>query len=413
MKKWKLATLTDAVENELKKMGYSAKTLQMYHYWGTRPIAAHYEARGEILYSERITNDCVIVAQIDAEAGVIPDGKRKTIRKMAVMLAEYVKNRQINWRMLPNIKIRCLTGVYADYLKRYERKMIANGFKLTTLRCRKPVAKHFLHYLEDRGITNTRKITDDDILAYVPVLSESYKRIGDAISVIRPFFAFLYEENLIVQDFSHLLKVSAANRREYHHGFTKDEAEKILSAVDRTTPCGKRDYAILLIATQTGLRAIDVLGLQFGNIDWEEQNINIVQHKTDKALVLPFGVAAGNAIADYILNGRPDSDSAYIFLRARTPHKKLESWSGHSIVKRAAKKAGVTWSVDEWKGFHSFRRSLGNWMLESEIPLSIISEILGHAKVDSSKPYIMTHHSKLQMCALTLHGIETARGELA
>jgi len=90
----------------------------------------------------------------------------------------------------------------------------------------------------------------------------------------------------------------------------------------------------------------------------------------------------------------------------------MESWSGHAIVKRTAAKAGITWSTEAHKGFHSFRRSLGNWMLEAEIPLSTISEVLGHAKADSTKPYIMTHHSKLAMCALTLQGIETTRGEL-
>lgn len=229
---------------------------------------------------------------------------------------------------------------------------------------------------------------------------------------MRGFFKFLYEKNLSEVDLSAVLHITVPGHRKYHMGFSKQEVSNILSAVNRNTPCGKRDYAILMLAVNTGLRAIDVLGLQFKDIDWKNHEIHIIQHKTQRPLVLPLTIPVCNAIAEYTLSDRPKSDSPYIFLRDKNPYKKLESWSGYSIVKRNAAKAGITWSPEEWKGFHSFRRSIGNWMLEAEIPLSTISEILGHADVDSSKPYIMTHNSGLARCALSLRNIETLREEL-
>lgn len=412
MKKWLLADLTEAVEKELLAMGYGAKTFQMYHYLGIVPITRHYESLGKQEYSEETTEEYVTETEIKTAKGVVYDTKRRMIRKTAVILAEYAASGTITWNRLAGRNVRQLTETYSKHLENYAHHLMARGYQATTIRGQKPIAKHFLHYLEDRGISNTLQVSQEDVLAYLPVIAEKYARPGDILSILRLLLSFMYTESLLKADYAPLLRVSAAKRHKYYHGFAKHEASKILAAANRKTLCGKRDYAIIMLATQTGLRAIDVLGLKFGDIDWQTRELRIVQHKTDKALSLPLDISVCNAIADYILNGRPDCDSPHIFLRTRRPYRKLESWSGYAIVKSTAAKAGITWSAEDQKGFHSFRRSLGNWMLEAEIPLSTISEILGHAKADSAKPYIMTHHSKLAMCALTLQGIETTRREL-
>jgi integrase len=61
---------------------------------------------------------------------------------------------------------------------------------------------------------------------------------------------------------------------------------------------------------------------------------------------------------------------------------------------------------------HSFRRGLGNWMLEAEIPLGTISEVLGHTSSDSTKPYLALQESHLGKCALSLDRIPCLRTEL-
>jgi integrase len=379
---------------------------------GFTPIKRYYDEIGKQAYSEETTWGCVVKAQFEVENGTMYDAKRMVIRKTATMLAEYAADGIITWRRLGGRNVRQLTEPYSVYFEKYARKLVESGYQATTIRGRKPIIKHFFHYLEDCAITDALQVSQQDILSYLPTISEKYARPGDILSILRSFLSFMYAENLFVADFASLLMVSVAKHRKYYHGFAKHEANDILSAANRETSCGKRDYAIIMLATHTGLRAIDVLALKFGDIDWKTHELRIIQHKTKKLLTLPLSVAVCNAIADYILSARPNSDVPHIFLRTRKPYRKLESWSGHAIVKSTAAKAGITWSAENHKGFHSFRRSIGSWMLEAEIPLSTISEVLGHAKADSSKPYIMTHHSKLAMCALTLQGLETTRREL-
>ena len=127
---------------------------------------------------------------------------------------------------------------------------------------------------------------------------------------------------------------------------------------------------------------------------------------------MPINTEVCNALVDYILHSRPTSDFKHIFLKLKNPITPLRSWSGSAIVKRNAANARIYWDSKDHKGMHSFRRSLANQLLESETPLELISEILGHSNTDSSKPYLATHHSKLRMCALTLEGIPLLRGEL-
>ena len=141
----------------------------------------------------------------------------------------------------------------------------------------------------------------------------------------------------------------------------------------------------LLLADNTGLRAIDVAGLQFDNIDWNKDKIRIVQHKTGRPLILPLDTPVGNAIADYILNGRPEYDSPYLFLSMIRPFRPMLPNGIAGIVSRYIKKSGIENNPSLRKGFHSFRRGMGTWLLEAEMPLAMIREILGHSHIDSTK----------------------------
>ena len=98
-------------------------------------------------------------------------------------------------------------------------------------------------------------------------------------------------------------------------GYSDEDAQKILAVIDRESIKGKRDFAMVMLAYSTGLRSCDILNLKFENIDWRTHEIRLIQEKTNVPLALPLDAATGNAIAEYILNGRPECDSEYVFIR--------------------------------------------------------------------------------------------------
>jgi integrase len=149
------------------------------------------------------------------------------------------------------------------------------------------------------------------------------------------------------------------------------------------------------------------------DIHWKSNTIEIVQAKTHQPLVLPLLTDVGNAIADYILTGRPDSQQPYIFLRGRAPYQKM---AGHStcyaISRKMMKEARIRQGEGERKGFHCLRHSVAARLLAEETPLPIISSILGHRNQDSTGVYLSTDLEHLRHCALSLSGIEVTKEEL-
>jgi integrase len=138
--------------------------------------------------------------------------------------------------------------------------------------------------------------------------------LHSAIFSVRVFLLHLYENNFTLENLSLAVPEMVARRTVFREGFTGDETAYLLDEPNLATAFGKRDYAMMLLSAQTGLRACDVVNLKREDIDWRAGEIHIVQQKTGKPLSLPLEPESGNAIADYLLHARPKSDLPYIFL---------------------------------------------------------------------------------------------------
>ena len=176
---------------------------------------------------------------------------------------------------------------------------------------------------------------------------------------------------------------------------------------------GKRDYSIILLGANLGLRAMDIANLKLRDIDWRNGEIHALQQKTQEVLSLPLMPEVGEAVNEYILSGRPESNSEYVFLRHRAPFQKMhDGVLIGDMFESYQKKAGIERKPFDGKGFHSLRRMLGREMAVSGIPVTTIAQVLGHSKTDSARQYISLDSEHLRECALDFRGIEVGRGDL-
>jgi integrase len=194
--------------------------------------------------------------------------------------------------------------------------------------------------------------------------------------------------------------------RVVRSGYSDSSLAKILAEPDRATEIGKRDYAMMMLSSSTGLRRGDVIGLKYENIDWHSNEIRLVQSKTGVATTIPLPATTGNAIADYLLNARPQSDEPYVFLTTIAPYRRLKSGCG--ITNRYVNMANISAEVPKRSGFHSFRRAYGKQLLEAETNLDMLLELLGQTHMDSAKPYLSIDEKGLKRCALGL--VHTSEG---
>ena len=99
------------------------------------------------------------------------------------------------------------------------------------------------------------------------------------------------------------------------------DVERVLAAVDRRTPVGRRDYAILLLLATYGLRAREVAALRLDDVDWARAQLHVTARKNGHSTMYPLATTAGHALVDYLKAGRPlvadDTSSSEPWRRSR------------------------------------------------------------------------------------------------
>ncbi len=233
----------------------------------------------------------------------------------------------------------------------------------------------------------------------VDFLSEQEKSVPDYIRIIKRFLRFLADENFMSADIPNMMqRLKFPVREKLPSVYSPKEVLKIESSPKLGTSIGKRDYAIILLASRLGLRASDITALQFRNIDWEQNVINIIQYKTKKPITLPLLNIVGNALIDYILNGRPKSESNFVFLRAIAPYDPITRVGIISIVRDHIQKTGIE-IKGRHIGAHVLRHSFATELMSNKVPIEVISESLGHSSIDSTKFYLEVSIPLLRQCA--------------
>src|SRR5271157_3117434 len=179
------------------------------------------------------------------------------------------------------------------------------------------------------------------------------------------------------------------------------DVARILDAVDRGNPCGKRDYAIILLVARLGLRGIDVKRLEFSDFDWPGNRLSVAQAKTGSRIWLPLLKDAGWAVIDYVRSGRPASGCPQVFLRHTAPVGPFSDQEHlHQMLVKYARAAHVPFSEKRRRGMHSLRHTLATRLMEDGTPVEQIADILGHQSVASTGVYLKSSPGLLSRCAL-------------
>lgn len=255
----------------------------------------------------------------------------------------------------------------------------------------------FCERMEYEKIIKLKDITAEKILDFM----SSVKNCKDHSAIIlRAALKKLYNEGMIDRRTSKILDhLKIRVRNEIQTYFTADEILRLEQSINRSIPKGKRDYAMILLATRLGLRSSDIRYLKFSNIDWKNNIIRLEQFKTKVPIELPLLVDIGEALIDYIKNGRPKIKSKDIFLRANGPYTTMTSTAFHNNIREYLKKANIDYS-NRKHGSHALRHSLATNLLKNRVPISIISDVLGHSDTTITMDYLHISVENLLECSL-------------
>jgi site-specific recombinase XerD len=166
------------------------------------------------------------------------------------------------------------------------------------------------------------------------------------------------------------------------------EVEHMLRSCRRRTIVERRDFAILLLLARLGLRAHEVVAMTLDDIEWDTPAI-IVRGKGGRQDRLPLPHDAGDAIAAYLLTGRPQCSTRTLFIRSKAPLRGFANSSSIStIVRRALARAELH---PPRTGAHALRHGLACSMLSHGATLPEIGEVLRHRSLDTTGIYAKVH----------------------
>ena len=156
---------------------------------------------------------------------------------------------------------------FKDLLQGYD-EYIRSQVCPSTLNEKKRHTILFLSYMYTKGITVMSMVSEADVLDFTETLKKYAIRIKEGILfTLRSFLHYLFISKNTVKPLERIFPVIPVNKLEkLPSHYSMDEIKKILKEVDRNSIIGRRDYIILLLAAQLGLRAGDIRGLEYKNV---------------------------------------------------------------------------------------------------------------------------------------------------
>src|SRR5690606_8008750 len=294
-----------------------------------------------------------------------------------------------------------LDGTIGKQMKQFIRHQESLRLKPSTTKEHEHYLSRFLLYLKGRNINAMGKVNKVIILEYLKILDRHKPSVTHmTLRAIRSFLKYLFDQGLLKDDSSTFVPrdkyVKQARLPSTHK---VDEVQRMISVIDRSRPRGKRDYAMVLMASRLGMRASDIAGLKFEHLIWEQSLVAVNQYKPGRLLQLPLLSDVGEAIIDYLKYTRPVSNEPFVFLTGRSPVARVYSGSVTHAVQDAFNASGV--NVQHRRhGPHALRHSLASLLLEQSTVMPVITEVLGHEDSRSTRYYLRIDLTSMKQCML-------------
>lgn len=402
MEKKLLPDLISELEQELLRLGYTDGSMIFYRRrWNQ--LMAYAQDRHEYYYTEQLGIDFVQeffgISQYDFSK-TLPQAQTQDLRVVRMVgdfqLHHAVLRRYLKHRTILN------DPFFLETSSRFQEYCEKKEYSKVTIDHYVKQSSYLMDYLVAQGMQDFNGITPDIINAYIRTLASfTYKTVEQHICSLRAFFRFLYQEGGVSVDFAAKMPmVKARKQTSIPSVWTQAELKQLIEAIDRGSPKGKRDYAIILIACRLGLRCTDIKNLCFENFNWIEKKLCFSQSKTKQPMELPLVPDVGWAVIDYLKYGRPKVDSQRIFVRHMAPFLPFaEGDHLDQLIKTYMVKAHIP-VAKKHRGMHSLRHTMASVLLEKDTPLPVISDIIGHLDTNSTAVYLKVDMARLAECPL-------------
>jgi site-specific recombinase XerD len=403
-----LTSLIDDIMREMQRLQYNSGTIREFRIYAKRFREHVLKDTGADIYTEDIGAKYLRekYGYPSDAVGALPPGTSNAVRCVR-RIGEYkLYGALTRLRTSKTMSSRDWALGDIDVINTYLDAVQTADNSEATKRLRTHHVKLFYEFLGFRGINGIRNVNAKVISDYaLSMQGGSPVYAKHRLATLKYYFRFLHKNGLCEQDLSFCVpSVKTPKNLNIPALWEKDEVELLLKSIDRGSPAGKRDYAIILLAVQLGLRLSDIANLKLENLRWEYDEIELVQHKTGNRIVHPLLKDVGWSLIDYIQNARPKVSDPTVFITVNAPYTRMHSGSMGCIINRCMSRCGLIKRQGTVSGMHSLRHALARRLLEQGTPLPEVADIMGHTSYSSTSPYLKVDIEGLRECSLSLEG---------
>jgi len=254
--------------------------------------------------------------------------------------------------------------------------------------------KKVISFLNAKGLTDLVDIKKEDLEEYIASMKEQHfaaATVSRNIASIKAFFHFLCQEKLIEKDVSDDLKAPKIEKK-MPEILTTEEVVRLLEQPSGDTPKEIRDKAMLELLYATGIRVTELITLKVSEVNLPMSFI--VCKDAHKERVIPFGMAAKNALVKYLTEARDKmiEDKSSDILFANCSGSSMSRQGFWKLIKYYSKKAGITADITP----HTLRHSFAAHLVENGADLRSVQEMLGHSDISTTQIYANMNHNRIR-----------------
>ncbi|MCL2653173.1 MAG: site-specific tyrosine recombinase XerD [Propionibacteriaceae bacterium] len=297
-----------------------------------------------------------------------------------------------------------------DYLNSL---VVERGLSVHTVSAYRRDLDRYIAWLAERGIADAAGVKPDDVTAYErhlatgdethqPLTSSSRAR---ALVAVRNLHAFGQAEGLTTKNVAADMPVPKQGQH-LPKALSVDQVQRLIEGVERETPIGLRDAALLELLYGTGARVSEAVSLDVDDVTRLFGDDDLGLHligKGDKERIVPLGSYARAALEAYLVRGRPalreGAKRATPALFVNTRGDRLSRQVAFNIVKERATQAGITAPISP----HALRHSFATHLLDGGADIRVVQELLGHASVTTTQIYTKVTAEHLREVYATAH----------
>ena len=273
-------------------------------------------------------------------------------------------------------------------------KYILYHFKMTNEKDLKQIS------IRNMSLETVSKITLDDINSFLFYLTNTYNSKAATrarkVSSIRVFFNYLCNKaGLIEKNPAQNLETPKLDKRIPKY-LTLDDSKKLLEAVNDMDDRNKeRDYAIITLFLNCGMRLSELVGINIKDINFNDQKLNVIG-KGNKERTIYLNSACMNAVNKYLAvrphdNVKYDSKDA-LFLSER--RERISNRTVQYIVKQELKRAGL--DTNKYS-VHKLRHTAATLMYKyGNVDIRALQELLGHESIATTEIYTHVDNSQIR-----------------